>query len=87
MKSEDLIFITNDDGFEAKGIKVLKKIAQKLSNNIWEFSPSLNNSGKSHSITINKKIIIRMLNSNYFVVKGTPVDCVIFGIKYLSKKK
>ena len=56
MKNEELILITNDDGFKAKGIKVLKKVAEKLSSNVWEFSPLSNNSGKSHSITINKKI-------------------------------
>ena len=63
MKSEDLILITNDDGFKAKGIKVLKSVAEKLSKNVWEFSPSSNNSGKSHSITINKKIKIKQLNN------------------------
>ena len=54
MKNEELILITNDDGFK-KGLKVLKNVAKKLSDNVWEFSPLLNNSGKSHSITINKK--------------------------------
>ncbi|RPH05248.1 MAG: 5'/3'-nucleotidase SurE [Alphaproteobacteria bacterium TMED93] len=87
MKSEDLILITNDDGFKAKGIKVLKSVAEKLSKNVWEFSPSSNNSGKSHSITINKKIKIKQLNNKVFVINGTPVDCIIFGDKYLSRKK
>ena len=54
-EKNDVILITNDDGFKAKGIKVLKSIA-KLSNDVWEFSPLSNNSGKSHSITINKKL-------------------------------
>ena len=87
MKSEDLILITNDDGFKAKGIKVLKSVAEKLSKNVWEFSPASNNSGKSHSITINKKIKIKQLNNKVFVINGTPVDCIIFGNKYLSIKK
>ena len=29
MKNDDLILITNDDGFKAKGIKVLRSIAKK----------------------------------------------------------
>ena len=87
MKTEELILITNDDGFKAKGLKVLKSIAQKLSDNVWEFSPLSNNSGKSHSITINKKIKIKQLDKKIFVVDGTPVDCVIFGSKYLARKK
>ena len=28
MKNEELILITNDDGFKAKGLKVLKSIAK-----------------------------------------------------------
>ena len=56
MKNHDLILITNDDGVKAKGIKVLRSIAKKLSNDVWEFSPLSNNSGKSHSITITKKL-------------------------------
>ena len=86
MKNEELILITNDDGFKAKGIKVLKRVAEKISANVWEFSPLSNNSGKSHSITINKKIKIERLSKKVFIVNGTPVDCVIFGDKYLLKK-
>ena len=37
MKKNDVILITNDDGFKAKGIKVLRSIAQKLSDDVWEF--------------------------------------------------
>ena len=87
MKNDELILVTNDDGFKAKGLKVLKTVAQKLFDNVWEFSPLSNNSGKSHSITINKKIKIKQLDKKIFLVDGTPVDCVIFGSKYLARKK
>ena len=60
---------------------------KKLSDDVWEFSPLSNNSGKSHSITINKKIKIKQLDKKVFIVNGTPVDCIIFGVKYLSIKK
>ena len=87
MKKNDVILITNDDGFKAKGIKVLRSIAQKLSDDVWEFSPLSNNSGKSHSITINKKIKINQQKDKVFIINGTPVDCIIFGVKYLSINK
>ena len=45
-ENEELILITNDDGFKAKGLKVLKSVAQKLSDNVWNFSPLSNNSGR-----------------------------------------
>ena len=87
MKKNDVILITNDDGFKAKGIKVLRSIAQKLSDDVWEFSPLSNNSGKSHSITINKQIKINQQKDKVFIINGTPVDCVIFGVKYLYINK
>ena len=87
MNNRDLIFITNDDGYNAKGLKVLHDVAKTLSNNIWSFAPLSNNSGKSHSITINKKIKTQVLKKQIYKVDGTPVDCVIIGVKYLSMKK
>ena len=36
------ILITNDDGFEAIGIKVLEDIAEKLGDNIYTVSPTNN---------------------------------------------
>ena len=86
MNNDELILITNDDGYKARGLKVLNYVARKLSNNIWSFAPSLNNSGKSHSITINKKTKVKYIGSQKFHVDGTPVDCVIVAKKYLSLK-
>ena len=47
------ILITNDDGFNADGIKSLKKIALEMSakENIFVVAPSKNQSAKSRSIT------------------------------------
>ena len=87
MNPKELIFITNDDGYNAKGLKVLHYVAKLLSSNVWSFAPLRNNSGKSHSITINKKKKIYDLGSKNFKVDGTPVDCVIAGNKYLATKK
>ena len=50
------ILITNDDGFDAIGIKVLVEIAEKLGENIYVVSPKNNQSAKSKSITIRNKI-------------------------------
>ena len=86
MNRDELILITNDDGYKAKGLAVLNNVARKLSNNIWSFAPTLNNSGKSHSITINKKTKVKYIGHQKFHVDGTPVDCVIIGKKFLSLK-
>ena len=72
--------ITNDDGFNSKGIDVLKIISKNLFKNVWIVAPLKNQSAKSHSITINKKLKIKKIKSKEYSLSGTPVDCVIIGL-------
>ena len=81
------IFLTNDDGFKSLGLKYLKKVVKKISNNIWVFAPAKNQSAKSHSITINKNINIRMVNNKEYIINGTPSDCVILGLEKIKNCK
>ena len=63
------ILITNDDGFDAAGIKSLKKIALAMSteDNVFVVAPSRNQSAKSRSVSyktafdIKKKILTNIL--------------------------
>ena len=50
------ILITNDDGYNAIGIKILLEIAEKLGKNVYVISPEKNQSAKSKSITIRNNI-------------------------------
>ena len=56
MKKIKKILITNDDGFDAIGLEILKDIAKKFSEDVYIVSPKNNQSAKSKSITINKDI-------------------------------
>ena len=80
------ILITNDDGYESVGLKVLLKIAQQLSENIIIVSPKKNQSAKSKSITIREKVNFKENSENFWIVDGTPTDCMIFALNYLYKK-
>ena len=40
MNNKNCFFLTNDDGYKAIGLKYLKKIVKKISNDIWVFAPS-----------------------------------------------
>ena len=83
------ILITNDDGFNADGIKSLKKIALEMSakENIFVVAPSINQSAKSRSITYKRDFQITKKSSNEFSVDGTPSDCIIFALDHLMKNK
>jgi 5'-nucleotidase len=79
------ILITNDDGIHAPGLGVLEKIARALSEDIWVVAPESDQSGVSHSLSLNDPLRLREIGSRRFAVKGTPTDCVIMGARYIVK--
>ena len=83
------ILITNDDGFDADGIKSLKKIALAMSteDNIFVVAPKVNQSAKSRSISYKTTFNIVKKNSNEYAVEGTPTDCIIFALDHIMKNK
>ena len=87
IKKLNNILITNDDGCEAIGLKILLNIAHQLAKNIFIVSPKKNQSAKSKSITIRKKISFKEISNNFWIVDGTPTDCMIFALNHLFKKK
>ena len=79
------ILLTNDDGFDAPGMKVLLEIAQALSNDIWIVAPSDEQSGAGHSLTITRPIRIRNRGDQQYSVDGTPTDSVMLAIAKIMK--
>lgn len=75
------ILITNDDGINAEGIKVLERVARTLSDDVWVVAPETEQSGMSHSLTLNDPLRVREISPRHFAVSGTPTDCVIVGVR------
>jgi len=67
--------ISNDDGIEATGIRVLADSMRGLGN-VTIVAPDKNCSGASNSLTLDSPIRIKQLKDNVFRVSGTPTDCV-----------
>ncbi len=74
------ILISNDDGIDAVGIKILHEIAANLSDDIWIIAPSDNRSGASRSITLRRDVVIEEIALKTYKCSGTPSDCIIFGM-------
>lgn len=75
------ILVTNDDGIDATGIKVLEEIARELSDDVWVVAPTADNSGVSHSLTLHEPLRHTQRSEKVFSIQGTPTDCVIMGVR------
>lgn len=79
------ILLTNDDGIHAPGLASLEKIAKQFSDDVWVVAPETDQSGLSHSFTLNEPLRLRKIEDRKFALKGTPTDCVIMGAVELMK--
>ncbi len=80
------ILITNDDGIHAPGLDAAETIARALSDDVWIVAPESDQSGVSHSLSLNDPLRLREVGERHFAVKGTPTDCVIMGVRHLMKE-
>jgi 5'-nucleotidase len=80
------ILVTNDDGIHAPGLDVCEEIARALSDDVWVVAPETDNSGVSHSLSLNDPLRLRHVGGNRFAVKGTPTDCVIMAVRHLMSE-
>ncbi len=69
------ILISNDDGVEAKGIKVLAKHLSK-DHEVIVVAPNENKSASSSSLTLNKPLKPIQVGNNIYSIDATPSDCV-----------
>ncbi len=76
------ILISNDDGIYAKGLNYLSQAMSEFGD-IVIIAPDRNRSGASNSLTLENPIRVETLDSNRFAVKGTPTDCIHYGLNKL----
>jgi 5'-nucleotidase len=81
------VLLTNDDGVNAPGLKVLEKIAREFSDDIWICAPAEENSGAGHSLTLSRPVRIRQHGEKHYSVAGTPTDSVMMALGVVMKDK
>lgn len=90
MKNKPLIFITNDDGYQAKGIKSLTAAMRDLGE-VFVFAPDTHRSGMSSAISPSLPLRARLYrkeeNLTAYMCNGTPVDCVKLGVNEFTDRK
>src|SRR5207253_3268587 len=79
------ILLTNDDGVNARGLKLLESVARKLSDDIWIVAPTEEQSGAGHSLTLTEPVRLRRHDDRRFSVTGTPTDAVMLALAHVMK--
>jgi len=73
------ILVTNDDGVDAPGIKVLADVASDFGE-VWVVAPVEEMSAASHSLTMRRNIRVKRVDSRTYAVEGSPVDSVLIAL-------
>jgi 5'-nucleotidase len=80
------ILLTNDDGVNAGGLKVLEQLARAFSDDLWVVAPAEEQSGAGHSLTLSRPVRLRKLGERRFCVTGTPTDSVMMAVGHLMRE-
>ncbi len=88
MAREDFhILITNDDGFEAKGLRALRESLSEIAK-VTVVAPTIEKSACGHSLTLTRPLHFVELEENFYKLDdGTPSDCVFLALNKLFKDK
>jgi 5'-nucleotidase len=79
------ILVTNDDGYLAHGIQMLRQAAEKHGA-VDVVAPDREQSATSHSLTMHHPLRVRSIRDTR-VVDGTPTDCVILAVGELLEER
>lgn len=80
------LFLTNDDGIDAPGIKALEQAIQGLGSPLIA-APAGPMSECSHTVTTREPIRVEERGVNRFAIHGSPADCVRLGVSELFRDK
>jgi len=82
------ILITNDDGINAPGLKVIHAIATDLAGaggEVWTVAPAFEQSGVGHCISYTHPMMVAKMDERRFATEGSPADCVLAGLHDIMK--
>lgn len=70
------VLVSNDDGVEAPGIRVLAEGLRAAGHEVTVVAPDRDRSGASNSLTLDQPIRAKEIAARVWRVAGTPTDCV-----------
>lgn len=79
------LLLSNDDGYQAEGLAALARSLADLAD-LTLVAPDRNQSGSSHSLTLDMPLRVGQTSAGVYFVSGTPTDCVHLAITGLLKQ-
>ena len=77
------VLITNDDGVQAEGIRVLAECAREVFDDVVVVAPDSEQSAVSQAISLHRPLRVEALEPGRWSVSGTPVDSVFIALGHL----
>lgn len=76
------ILITNDDGIQSRGLIALAEALSRIGE-VWVVAPDRERSAISQAISLHSPLRAKRVQERWFMVDGTPVDCVYLALAKL----
>lgn len=80
------ILVTNDDGIQAPGLAILAEALAPLGD-VWVYAPDRQQSAVGHGVSLHRPLRVHQVRERWFMVDGTPTDCVMLAVRNLLAKR
>ena len=77
------LLLTNDDGVDAPGLRLLEEIAADFGE-VWVVAPDQERSGVSHAISLFRPLRMQEVAERRYACSGTPTDCVYLALNQMK---
>jgi len=84
--SEALILATNDDGIRAPELAALVAELESVAE-VWVYAPERQQSAVGHGVSLHRPLRVKQLKDRWFMVDGTPTDCVMLAVRDLLGRR
>jgi 5'/3'-nucleotidase len=81
-----LILATNDDGIRAPALGLLVAELETVGD-VWVYAPELQQSAVGHGVSLHKPLRVTQIRDRWFMVDGTPTDCVMLAVRDLLHER
>ena len=84
--SRPVLLLTNDDGVNAPGLAALADALNEVGE-VWVYAPDRDQSAVGHGISLHRPLRVRQVRERWYMVDGTPTDCVMLAVRDLLEER